>query len=362
MSLTNSKLINYARKYKDYQEKRTNGTREQLWDFHWNAGDKNYTIWALLFKDYTGLNFQGQAWCAMFGSDLLVLALMEYENLSQSQAISKAKKLLGGDLPYNCQSFVNSRKNDKRLSHTPKAGSYVIFWTGSKYGHWGLVTGVSNGGFTSIEGNTSGGANKVDPDGGAVVEKYHSNSSKTYFWDLQLAEENINQDYYKINLGKKGLKVLSNLNIRSVPKDGTILGTYKMNEYVFPYEKTFIEGKPWYHTDKGWISAEYVEGWVQEENGLWWYVHKGYTFTVNDWEQIEGVWYYFDNTGYTVKNTWRLINKHWYLFDENCMMVTGWQQKDGEWYYLEEDKNNPYYGACYKTDENGVQTIWEVED
>ena len=121
-----SHVVDITRKYKNYQEKSKLGTRAQMWNFHWSPGYNNYTIWAMLYNDYVCRNFQGQAWCAMFGADVFVLALME-RGLSQNDAVKAAKDLLGGDLPYNCQQFVNQHLGDKRLDHKPTVGATVIF-------------------------------------------------------------------------------------------------------------------------------------------------------------------------------------------------------------------------------------------
>lgn len=341
-----SHVIATARKYKNYQEKYKNGTRNQLWDFHWAAGSANYTIWAVLYKDYTGENYQAQPWCAVYVSDIVVLALIEYCGLSQSEAVKAAKELCGGSLIFNCQLFINKNKGDKRLNHTPKVGSPVIFHTGSKYGHIGLVTGVdSNGkGFTSIEGNTSGGFDKVDPDGGAVVEKYHSLNSRTYFWHYDYIDEKEQAtETYKISTGKDGLEITADsLNIRTYADGAKTNLSYKLGEKVFPTEKTFIDGKPWYKSDKGWFAARYVKGWVCEDNGRWWYVLHGYDFMVNNWQLIDNNWYYFDNTGY--------------------MVSTQWIQHNGEDYYMTKDGSmarNAYIKSAdkdlyYWVGDNGV--------
>lgn len=333
-----SQIVNMARRYKNYQEKRKMGTKEQMWDFHWAPGSANYTIWAWLYNDYTGRNFQGQPWCAMYGSDVVVLAYMECFGLSASEAIQEAKKLYGGDLPYNCQDFVNRHSGDKRLNHTPAIGCPVIFWTGSKYGHWGTCTSVDgNGkGFTSVEGNTSGGADKVDPDGGAVVEKWHTLDSKTFFWHPDFDPESTeNAPVYGVSSGTAGLVITGDLNIRKVAGNGKIEGVYKKGERVWPLQKCFIDGKPWYRTERGWISARYVEGWVLEDNGYWWYVMQGYEFSVNKWQEISGVWYYFDNTGYMAASEWiQDAGKYYYVTESGEMARSVYIKSiDKELYY-----------------------------
>lgn len=342
-----SQVVEMARRYKNYQEKRKLGTREQLWDFHWAAGSSNYTIWATLYKDYTGRNFQGQAWCAMFGSDVMVLALQKSCGLSEQAAVQAARNLFEGELPYNCQAFVNQHMGSKRLNGKPDIGAHVIFWTGSKYGHWGIVTGVDSDGkgFTSVEGNTSGGVNKIDPDGGAVVEKWHQLDGKTKFWHPDYDEvDALPLLKYPIVCGGAGLKITTGcLNIRKSPEDGDVVGCYYRGERIYPSEKRFINGKPWYHTDKGWISARYVEGWVLEDNGRWWYVMPWYMFSVNAWQKIDNEYYYFDNTGYMVCGQWILWNgNYYYLKDDgamaaNCYVKSEtanlyyWVNADGAW-------------------------------
>lgn len=258
-----SHVVDMARKYKNYQEKSKLGTRTQMWNFHWSPGYNNYTIWAMLYTDYVNRNFQGQAWCAMFGSDIFVLALME-RGLSQNDAVKAAKDLLGGGLPYNCQQFVNQHLEDKRLDHKPTVGATVIFLIGKKYGHFGIVSSVdSNGnGFTSVEGNTSGGADKVDPDGGAVCEKWHHLDGKTYFWHPAYDSETEKPELimYGVSTGRKGLEVVGAeaLFVRDSAATGKTIGELKKGTMVKPIRKCFVDGKPWYQiaygTGVGWIS------------------------------------------------------------------------------------------------------------
>lgn len=325
-----STVIKVARQYKDYQEKRLIGTREQMWNFHWCAGSANYTIWAILYAEYTQRNFQGQPWCAIYGSVMFVLAY----------GLEEAKKLLGGDLPFNCQDFVNKHKRDSRLNKIPSIGSPVIYWTGNKYGHWGICTSVDadGNGFTAVEGNTSGGADKVDSDGGAVVEKWHSLAITTLFWhpDFELDEAQEPEPVlYAIDCGQNGLTVTMNLNIRDTPDGKNILNIYRKNEHVFPTKKQFINGKAWYHTDRGWISSRCLEGWVLENNGRWWYLMSGYDFSVNNWQDIAGERYYFDNTGYMVTSSWIEYNGKNYYVTAAGTMAKGIYIKslDKELYY-----------------------------
>lgn len=333
-------VVNTARKYKNWQEKRKIGTREQMWDFHWAAGADNYTIWAMLYQDYTGRNYQGQPWCAMYGSDIVVLALMQYCDMNEADAVKTAVDLYGGELPYNCQRFVSQHTGDIRLNHTPEAGAAAIFWTGRKYGHFGIVSGVDTdrGGYTTVEGNTSGGEDKIDPDGGAVCEKHHSMDPNTLFWHFHYSPDvdKVTALSYDVSSGESGLEIIATeLNIRKAPANGCVIGTYRRGDRIQPIQKCFIDGEPWYQTDKGWISARYVSGWVLEECGRWWYVKPGYRFEVNAWDQINGIWYYFDNTGYMVTSKWVQYDGRWfYLTNTGDMARSAWiKSEDKEIYY-----------------------------
>lgn len=99
------------------------------------------------------------------------------------------------------------------------------------------------------------------------------------------------------------------------------------------------------------LVENYVEGWIRAADGIrYWYQYKD---------------------GSYARNCWKLINHHWYLFDENGYMCTGWNRWDGkntnpkdnsgDWYFLENNYDNPYVGACYRTNDLGIQKIWDVE-
>lgn len=95
--VTASKVIKVEKKYNGYLEKASNINLDSLKE---NAGDKNFTRFARDYKKYTGLDFQGQPWCAMYQSVCLVEAF----------GLAIAKKLLGGSLYHNCATAVNQFK------------------------------------------------------------------------------------------------------------------------------------------------------------------------------------------------------------------------------------------------------------
>ena len=91
----------------------------------------------------------------------------------------------------------------------------------------------------------------------------------------------------------------SSLIVRSTPKGVDTGQRYKNGDKVEPIEKCFADNEPWIRTDKGWISARYVQGWVLQ-NGRWWYVLPGYTFYRSSVENINGRDYCFDREGWMV--------------------------------------------------------------
>lgn len=43
--------------------------------------------------------------------------------------------------------------------------------------------------------------------------------------------------------------------------------------------------------------------WVQYEDGRWAHINSDYSYTTDNWQQIEGKWYYFDADGYMLADT-----------------------------------------------------------
>lgn len=82
-----------------------------------------------------------------------------------------------------------------------------------------------------------------------------------------------------------------------------------------------------------------------------------------NWIKSDGIWYYQDSEG---RNTygWKQIQEsgggddHWYFFNKKGQMQTGVLEINGEIYYLQE--TGPLKGACCKTDDRGVQRVWNI--
>lgn len=161
-TVTAAKVIKVEKKYNGYLEKETNKNLDSM---KANAGDENYTRFARDYYKYTGINCQGQPWCAMYQSVCLVEAF----------GLEIAKKLLGGKLYHNCATAVEQfKKAGIWKTSDPKVGDVVIFQNKSNRPcHTGMVIKVSGKVITTIEGNTSS-APGVVANGGCVRIKTYS--------------------------------------------------------------------------------------------------------------------------------------------------------------------------------------------
>ena len=78
----------------------------------------------------------------------------------------------------------------------------------------------------------------------------------------------------------------------------------------------------------------YAAGWIQGDNGLWWYQHEDESYTTSGWETIGGKNYYFDEAG-RMKTGWLKLENTWYYLSIYGDMQTGWKNIGGAWYYLD---------------------------
>lgn len=272
-----------------------------------NAGFNNYTVYWDFYNKDGYVDYQGQAYCACGVSESAVMGF----------GLEKAKKILCGDLYIYCPTGYDRFKAKGRVGSVPKKGAVAFFYSSSlgRYSHTGWVIGVdSNGqGYTTWEANTSSGNDVVVRNGGATCIKHYSSVGNTRFgypdWesvgvtvDDYSCDADINT--YSIGTGRMGLRCTANggLNVRSYPKIGCVIDVIKYNEYVVPDKKTFIDGDPWYYIPayKGWVSAKYFEGWVQEhtDGDKWWFLLPGYKYYVNQIAIIGDIPYFFGPDGY----------------------------------------------------------------
>lgn len=153
------RLINYARAWEGYLEKRT---PEKLDSMTENAGNNNYTVFAEMYKDYFGENYQGQPWCAVFVSVCFMTVFGE--EIAEHFAY--------------CPTGVNNFKRNKRFYTSPVVGDVIFFTNGKRAYHTGIVTGVKNSRVYTVEGNTSAGDGVVENGGGVALKSYSLNNKK----------------------------------------------------------------------------------------------------------------------------------------------------------------------------------------
>ncbi|WP_025151236.1 3D domain-containing protein [Bacillus sp. H1a] len=82
--------------------------------------------------------------------------------------------------------------------------------------------------------------------------------------------------------------------------------------------------------------AAQQSGWVQEENGKWFFYENGAKKT--GWFALNGKWYYLDpNEGGAMKIGWAQVEGKWFYLNPNegGAMKTGWEKVEGKWYYLD---------------------------
>lgn len=281
-----NKVIKVAEGEVGYLEKATNA---QLYDKTANAGSGNFTkYWEDLYKQ-----FQGQPWCLCLTIWCFVVAY----------SLEVAKKLLYmTELTFYTPTAANNFKNNKAWFKDPKVGDLIFFKNSERIHHVGIVYKVDSKNVYTIEGNTSAGT-AVIPNGGAVCKKQYAltNSSIAGYGRPCYNEgtEIVGIQSTPIICDRKGLEIVgtSSLNIRETPKDGKVVGTYKKGQLVQTTEMTTAsDNKVWFKTDRGWISASYVDGWVKIKTE-WKYITQGYKFIIQTIKTIDGKDYAFDKNG-----------------------------------------------------------------
>ena len=136
---TVDKVIDVAMGEVGYREKAIN---KNLDDFTANAGSANFTKYARDYNDWGIGDYQGQAWCDVFVDWCFIKAY----------GLTTAQELLGGFSAWTPSSAQNF-KNMNRWSSKPSRGAVVFFRRYERINHTGIVTGVGDGVFYTIEGN-----------------------------------------------------------------------------------------------------------------------------------------------------------------------------------------------------------------
>ena len=105
-------------------------------------------------------------------------------------------------------------------------------------------------------------------------------------------------EYQTISTGTAQVEVTaSSLVIRDAPGGKDTGGRYYKGNRIKPLRKALSGSERWFETDRGWISADYLQGWILED-GRWWYLKPGYTYPAGCLEVIDGRCYCFDFNGW----------------------------------------------------------------
>lgn len=165
MSIIKDKVTPEFKKWVGYCEKNSQskiGIYDDPEDYKHDAGSKNYTVFADLYKKRTGIDVQGQPWCDCFFDTVLVHLF----------GADRAKQMIGGFSAYTPTS-ANYYKNIGRYHKDgPKEGDQIFFHNGIRVYHTGYVYRVENGIVYTVEGNTS--SDKViENEGGCVAYKQY---------------------------------------------------------------------------------------------------------------------------------------------------------------------------------------------
>ena len=151
------KLVGYCEKDKTSQI----GTYEEPEDKVKNAGRGNYTVFAKLYKEKTGIDVQAQPWCDSFFDTILIHLF----------GVEKARALLGGFSAYTPTSASYYKKMG-RYHQDPKEGDQIFFRNSKRIYHTGYVYKVTSKTVYTIEGNTSS-AQGIVNEGGCVAYKQY---------------------------------------------------------------------------------------------------------------------------------------------------------------------------------------------
>lgn len=104
--------------------------------------------------------------------------------------------------------------------------------------------------------------------------------------------------YQSISTGAAQVEVTADsLVIRDAPGGKDTGGRYYKGNRIKPLRKALSGSERWFETDRGWISADYLQGWIQED-GRWWHLRPGYTYPAGRLEVIDSKCYCFDFNGW----------------------------------------------------------------
>ena len=142
-----------------------------------------------------------------------------------------------------------------------------------------------------------------------LYEGHHTAINLDYGSEVSPAED---IEKYAVKTGEVGLRVTaSSLNVREAPStSAVIIRSVENGERLFPEYKAFDEkGTRWYYIPAkgGWVSGNYLEGWLLESNNRWWYMTEDGGWYAGDVYAIDGYSYGFDDDGYMKTEPFEVI-------------------------------------------------------
>lgn len=113
----------------------------------------------------------------------------------------------------------------------------------------------------------------------------------------------------------------TNVYVRTSPQTGAIVKTLNTGARIQATGRTLINGDPWFHISDGWLSGNYVQGWIKDYNDInrWWYVEKGYSYPTSAWKTIGGKDYCFGPDAYLFVSCYikSEVNDTYYWVDDD---------------------------------------------
>ncbi|MCD8122624.1 MAG: hypothetical protein LUE65_10385 [Clostridiales bacterium] len=70
-------------------------------------------------------------------------------------------------------------------------------------------------------------------------------------------------------------------------------------------------------------------GWMQSEDGRWWYHEQDGGYVQQNWQESEGEWYFFDEYGFLETDAYIRWGKNIYYVDKDGRMITEGCAPDG---------------------------------
>ena len=176
----------------------------------------------------------------------------------------------------------------------------------------------------TVEGNTGGNI----ADGGAVMRRTRSMNGSGYkivafarptYGAIEPMEE--------IAISAKLTVQGTNVNVRTSPNtNASIVKKLNTGAEIQASSRVLINGDSWFHFSDGWISGNYVQGWVKDynDNNRWWYVEKGYIYPKSEWKTIAGKDYCFGPDGYLFVECYikSEVNSNYYWVDDDGVYMS----------------------------------------